>query len=45
MNSNFPLYTKSVLKQEMEKIKAKKSAQPTEKIEDKLAALKNKFNK
>jgi DNA polymerase III subunit epsilon len=45
MNSNFPLYTKSVLKQEMEKIKAKKIAHPTEKIEDKLAALKNKFNK
>lgn len=43
LSSNFPLYTKEVLRREMERIKAAKSKQPT--IEDKLDALKNKFNK
>ena len=43
LNANFPLYTKKVLKDEMEKIKEKRQLQKTEKIENKLDALKNKF--
>ena len=50
LNSNFPLYTKEVLKKEMERIKAEKAiakekrkAQEEEKMENKLKALKNKF--
>lgn len=51
LNSNFPLYTKEVLKKEMEKIKAKRAQQKAEnkekeeeKIQNKLDALKGKFN-
>jgi DNA polymerase-3 subunit epsilon len=50
LNSNFPLYTKEVLKREMEKIKAKRAAEKEErkiqeqaKMENKLEALKSKF--
>lgn len=50
LNSNFPLYTKDVLKKEMEKIKAKRAAEKEErkmkeqaKMENKLSALKDKF--
>jgi|SRR5690554_601481 len=52
MNGNFPRYTKAVLKQEMEKIKAKR--QETKKVqkekeekqmESKIEALKSKFGK
>lgn len=50
LDANFPLYTKQVLKKEMEKIKeeqtAKKNQQPKEDdgdIQSKLEALKNKF--
>lgn len=42
LNSNFPLTTKAVLKEQMELIKEKESAGS---LEDKLSALKNKFNK
>lgn len=52
LNGNFPLYTKSVLKDEMKRIKAKnqesrKQRQEIEekKLENKLEALKNKFGK
>lgn len=41
MNSNFPLYTKKVLKQEIEKLKNNDNQGA---IEDKLNALKSKFN-
>jgi DNA polymerase-3 subunit epsilon len=41
MNANFPLYTKKVLKDEMERLKAKNV--PTGNFDDKLSALKNKF--
>jgi DNA polymerase III subunit epsilon len=41
MNANFPLYTKKVLKDEMERLKAKNL--PTGNFDDKLSALKNKF--
>ena len=50
MNSNFPLYTKEVLKKEMEKIKAKRQekkkeikANDEQLMKDKIEALKNKF--
>lgn len=43
LNANFPLYTKKVLKDEMEKIKERRQLQKAEKIENKLDALKNKF--
>lgn len=42
LNSNFPRYTKEVLKKEMEKIKNKHQEQS---LDDKLNALKHKFNK
>ena len=48
MNANFPLYTKKVLKNEIEKLKAAnkpKVEKPAEKMEEKLAALKTKFGK
>jgi DNA polymerase-3 subunit epsilon len=52
MNSNFPLYTKEVLKKEMEKIKASRTEQKKniqvkkqEHLESKLEALKSKFSK
>jgi DNA polymerase-3 subunit epsilon len=42
LHANFPLYTKKVLKDEMEKIKAKRQgAKPS--IDDKMNALKSKF--
>lgn len=42
LHANFPLYTKKVLKDEMEKIKAKRHAgKPS--IDDKMNALKSKF--
>lgn len=43
--ANFPLYTKKVLKDEMEKIKAKRQAGKGEKMENKLEALKDKFKR
>lgn len=43
LNANFPLYTKKVLKDEMEKIKAKRQSQKAENIENKIDALKSKF--
>jgi DNA polymerase-3 subunit epsilon len=43
LNANFPLYTKKVLKDEMEKVKAAMSNQKEEKFENQLSALKNKF--
>ena len=49
LNADFPLYTKMLLKEEMEALKAKrKHHQPessNESIEDKLKALQNKFKK
>lgn len=45
LHANFPLYTKKVLKDEMDKIKAKRLAAKSEKIEDKLEALKDKFKR
>lgn len=45
LHANFPLYTKKVLKDEMDKIKAKRLAEKSEKIEDKLEALKDKFKR
>jgi DNA polymerase-3 subunit epsilon len=52
MNGNFPRYTKAILKQEMEKIKAKKQAsrkvikeQEEKRMENKIEALKHKFGK
>ncbi len=54
LDADFPLYTKQLLKEEIERIKAeRKQSQPAQNqndrqpmsMEDKLAALKNKFNK
>lgn len=52
LNGNFPRYTKAVLKQEMESIKAKRQEQKkiraekeAEKMENKIEALKSKFGK
>lgn len=52
LNGNFPRYTKAVLKQEMEKVKAKRQEQKkilaereAQKMENKIEALKNKFGK
>lgn len=52
LNGNFPRYTKAVLKQEMEKIKANRQEQKrihaekeAEKMENKIEALKSKFGK
>lgn len=52
LNGNFPRYTKAVLKQEMEKIKAKrqedkkiKAQKEAEKMDNKIEALKSKFGK
>lgn len=52
LNGNFPRYTKAILKQEMEKIKANRQEQKriraekeTEKMENKIEALKSKFGK
>lgn len=52
LNSNFPLYTKEVLKKQMEKIKAKRTIEKEkikekeqQKIENKLEELQNKFKK
>jgi len=42
LEADFPLQTKQVLRNEMERIKANNSNQQ---IEDKLEALKNKFKK
>jgi DNA polymerase-3 subunit epsilon len=44
LDADFPLYTKQCLRKEMEKIKLEKDIKSTtESLEDKLAALKNKF--
>jgi DNA polymerase III subunit epsilon len=43
LSSNFPLYTKEVLKREMDKIKSEGNQGLS--MEDKLAALQNKFKK
>lgn len=50
MNGNFPRYTKSVLKEEMERIKSlrkeqreKRKAKESQKMESKIEQLKNKF--
>lgn len=43
LNANFPLYTKKVLKDEMEKVKAVIGNQKEQKFENQLSALKNKF--
>ena len=52
MNSNFPRYTKAVLKKELDKIKAKrqenkkvKKEQEEKRMENKIDALKSKFGK
>ena len=52
LNSNFPLYTKEVLKKEMEKIKSqqpknikKENPEDPKQMQPKLDALKNKFEK
>lgn len=52
LNGNFPRYTKAVLKQEMEKIKANRQEQKkihaekeAQKMENKIEALKSKFGK
>lgn len=52
MNSNFPRYTKAVLKQELDKIKAKKQEnkkilkeKEEKRMENKIEALKSKFGK
>jgi hypothetical protein len=52
LNGNFPRYTKAVLKQEMESIKANRQEQKkiraekeAEKMENKIEALKSKFGK
>ncbi len=48
LSANFPLYTKKVLKAEMEKIKAANKPvveKPSQKMDEKLAALKDKFGK
>lgn len=45
LDADFPLYTKKVLKEEMEKIKAKSKGERAEDMSNKLADLKNKFNK
>jgi DNA polymerase-3 subunit epsilon len=42
MNANFPLYTKNVLKREMERIKASRENTGSS-LEEKMNALKNKF--
>jgi DNA polymerase-3 subunit epsilon len=42
LEADFPLYTKQILRKEMERIKAEKDAIP---LEDKLDLLKQKFNK
>jgi DNA polymerase-3 subunit epsilon len=42
LEADFPLYTKQILRKEMERIKAEKDAIP---MEDKLDLLKQKFNK
>ena len=42
LEADFPLYTKQILRKEMERIKAEKDAVP---LEDKLDLLKQKFNK
>jgi DNA polymerase-3 subunit epsilon len=42
IHANFPLYTKKVLKDEMEKIKAKRQA-GKQSVDDKMNALKSKF--
>ena len=45
MQADFPLYTKKCLKKEMDRIKAKRNKKvETNSIEDKLSALKKKFN-
>jgi len=52
MNSNFPRYTKAVLKKELDKIKSKKQEnkkimkeKEEKRLEDKIKALKSKFGK
>jgi DNA polymerase-3 subunit epsilon len=44
MDADFPLYTKQQLKAEMEGIKAKRAEHKEKSFENKLDALKNKFN-
>lgn len=46
LEADFPLHTKDCLRKEMESIKARRKQEPmsTESLEDKLHALKNKFN-
>lgn len=44
-STDFPKFTKQKLKEEMERIKAKKESLKEGSIDDKLNALKNKFNK
>lgn len=43
LDANFPLFTKQVLKKEMEKLKAENAKSNEQSMNDKLAALKNKF--
>lgn len=43
LDANFPLFTKQVLKREMESIKAEQSKANEQSMQDKLSALKNKF--
>ena len=45
LEADFPLYTKSVLRKAMEKIKEKRKAQDSRNMGDKLNALQKKFNK
>jgi DNA polymerase-3 subunit epsilon len=45
IDADFPLYTKQCLRAEMEKIKAENAQQKEQSYENKLDALKNKFNK
>lgn len=43
LDANFPLFTKQVLRKEMEKLKNEQSKVSEQSMNDKLAALKNKF--
>ncbi len=45
LEADFPLYTKSVLRKAMEEIKEKRRIQEGRRMDDKLNALQNKFNK
>jgi hypothetical protein len=45
IDADFPLYTKQVLRKEMDRIKNKNLAKNKEQFENKLDALQNKFKK